>query len=317
MERFRKIVLVLLSICFVMVSLLDSVSFAEEKPFKIGFAQTKMNHPYRVAQVEWMKEAVEKLGRGWELVVTDAQDNYNKQMSDMEDLIVQECDIIICCPYTPDALIPACQAVRKAGIPLILLDRMINSEDYDYYLGGDNREIGRVVGADVVKRAEGSEAKVLFLNITLGASATIDRNGGFKDAIVGHENVKIVGDFETNSNRENAMKATEDTLIMHPDLFAVWGMNDQQAIGALQALRAVNNTTTLVYGADGTIEAFDLIKKGEMTGSVLYPTGGAEVVELIRKIVDGEPVERKTILPVPLVTSENVDEYYSVGIPSN
>lgn len=274
-----------------------------------------MNHPYRVAAVEEFEAAVEEKGLNWEVVVCDGNNDAAKQTSDVEDLITQGVDLIVMSPVTADALTPVAKTIMDAGIPLVLLDRTINSEDYTTFVGGDNRMIGEIV-ADAIAADLGEEGgNIVEIQGTLGASATIDRHEGFADRIAEkYPNLKVVQDNTGEYDRAKAMTVMEDFIQTGVEVDAIYCHNDAMAMGAMTALQASGVEGVKIYGADGTVELMDEIKKETVSGTAFYPTGSTKAVEVIEKILNGEEVEKKYMVDVPLVTLENIDEYYDSGI---
>jgi ribose transport system substrate-binding protein len=284
---------------------------------KIGFAQSRLNHPYRVAAVEQLEAAIKDGGYDWDFIVTDGNNDPTKQTSDVEDLIAQECDVIMCSPVTSDALIPACQAVQAAGIPLVLLDRTISSEDYDYYVGADNKDVGKAVAEHMNKLADGKDVNVMQFFITVGSSASLDRDAGFKANIA--SNVHVIGEYDHESMRDKALKIMEDVIVAQGDnLWGIFSQNDEGAMGILTACQAANYPTgengLKIYGCDGQKSVFDEIKKGTITGTVIYPTAAKEAIATVAMILDGKTPERKTMADVVMVDASNVDQYYDLGI---
>ena len=286
---------------------------------KVGYAQSRMNHPYRVAAMSQLKEAIAKGSYDWDLIITDGNNDPNKQTSDIEDLIAQDCDIICMTPITSEALVPACQKVKAAGIPLILVDRYITTEDYDYYVGGDNVEVGRIVARKIAEAAGSKSVNVMEFLITVGSSAEIDRDKGFMEILGQNPNIKCIATYDDNSMRDQAMKIAEDVLVTHEnDLYAIYSQNDEGALGILAAAQGSKIPTgengLKIYGTDGEKELFDQIKAGTITGTVIFPTGTPEVVDLIAKLVKGERVERITRPQIIYVDKTNVEQYYHLGI---
>src|SRR5665213_2312461 len=91
--------------------------------YKVGFAQTESNNPWRLAQTASMKDEAAKLG--WQLVYTDAAGSAAKQVADVNSMIAQGVDAIFLSPREEKPLIPAVMAAKKAGIPLFLIDRSV------------------------------------------------------------------------------------------------------------------------------------------------------------------------------------------------
>ena len=121
-------------------------TLAEKPTYKVGFAQTESNNPWRLAQTASMKEEAAK--RGWTLVYTDAAGSAAKQVSDVNSMIAQQVDVILLAPREEKPLIPAVMAAKKAGIPLFLVDRSVDASlakpgvDYVAFIGSDFKKEG-------------------------------------------------------------------------------------------------------------------------------------------------------------------------------
>src|SRR3954465_13175784 len=115
--------------------------------YKVGFAQTESNNPWRIAQTESMKAEAAK--RGDQLVYTDAAGSAAKQVADVNSMIAQRVDLIFLAPREERPLVPAVMAAKRAGIPVILLDRRVDGtqahagRDYVTFIGSDFIDQGR------------------------------------------------------------------------------------------------------------------------------------------------------------------------------
>ena len=128
----------------------------QKATYKVGFAQTEMNNPWRLAQTKSMKDEAKKLG--WQLVYTDAAGSAAKQVADVNSMIAQGVDAIFLSPREEKPLIPAVMAAKKAGIPLFLIDRNVDASlakpgvDYVTFIGSDfvleGKQAARMAGQD-------------------------------------------------------------------------------------------------------------------------------------------------------------------------
>src|ERR1044072_4094289 len=116
------------------VALADLPKLEQKDTYKVGFAQTESNNPWRIAQTKSMQDEAAKLG--YQLVYTDAAGSAAEQVADLSSMIAQGVDLIFLAPREEKPLIPAVMAAKKAGIPVILLDRNVDQslakagEDY-------------------------------------------------------------------------------------------------------------------------------------------------------------------------------------------
>jgi ribose transport system substrate-binding protein len=260
------------------------------------------------------KAWVQKNHPEWKLIVTDGQRNSAKQINDVEDLIAQKVDVIIMAPGQAQPLVPVSKKVMEAKIPLIIMDRELNSDSYTAFVGGDNVREGQVSAEYIAKRLNG-KGNVVEIQGELGASATIDRDKGFKEVMKKYPGIKIIVDQTAEYQRAKAMNLMEDILHANRKIDAVFTMSDEMAFGCLKSIQAAGRASEMfVTGGDGEKAAFDAIKKGELAMTVFYPTGAPEALQLAEKVLKGESFPRRTMLDTPAVTKENVDKFYDKGI---
>jgi galactofuranose transport system substrate-binding protein len=159
---------------------------AQKDTYKVGFAQVESNNPWRLAETQSMKDEAAKLG--YQLVYTDAAGSAAKQVADVNSMIAQGVDLIFLAPREEKPLIPAVMAAKKAGIPVILLDRNVDQslakagEDYVTFIGSDFVEEGKRVAEWLIKNANG-KTKIIELEGTTGSSPANDRKKGFDETI--------------------------------------------------------------------------------------------------------------------------------------
>lgn len=146
----------------------------QKATYKVGFAQTESNNPWRIAQTESMQAQAKK--EGWQLVYTDAAGSAAKQVADVNSMIAQGVDLIFLAPREEKPLIPAVMAAKKAGIPVILLDRSVDpslakaGQDYVTFIGSDFVEEGKRAAEALIK-ATGGKATIIELEGTTGVFA--------------------------------------------------------------------------------------------------------------------------------------------------
>jgi len=279
----------------------------------IGFSQGTMNHPWRVAMVEGnQKYAAEKL-LDVELVVTDGQNDSGKQVADVESLIARGVDVLMISPLTSDALTPAVMDAMEAGIPVVTLDRKVNTP-VTIHVGALNKPIGAQAAKFIAEKLDG-KGNVIEIQGTAGASATVDRHDGFVEGIKGTD-LNVVASQHADYLRENAAKFMEDQLQRFGpgEIQAVYAHNDEMALGAIQALEAVDRLDeVVVVGIDGQNNAFEAIKEGKLAATFVYPFVAPEGIQVAHKVAKGEDVESEVILESKQVDASNVDEMLGKG----
>src|SRR5215211_2331209 len=287
----------------------------EKDTYTVGFAQTDLANPWRVAESESMRAEAKRLG--YTLIETDANQDTAKQIADVDSLIAQGVDILIFPPRESQALAPSVLKAKAAGIPVILIDRDVDheiakpGEDYITFIGSDFVDQGRRA-AEWLAKETGGEAKIIELEGTTGADPAIDRKKGFDDYIAGtfkgtptaegaFAGMEIIASQTGNFTRDEGRQVMETLLQAHPDVTAVYAHNDEMAIGAIAALEAagkVPGKDVLVVSIDGENAAAQAIVDGKLGATVeCNPKFGPKAFDTLEAYARGEQIPPKIINP--------------------
>ena len=280
----------------------------------IGFSQALMNHPHRVAMAKVNEKYLLENFKDSKWVMTDANDQAPKQVADVESLVAQGINVLMISPVTAQALTPIIKDVMAQGIPVVTMDRKVNTE-VTCHVGADNMLIGTNAG-EYVKKRFGADAKIIEVQGTAGASPTIDRSGGFHKGLGPDAEKQIIATQICDYRRENSQKFVEDCINRFgPGEFnVVYAHNDEMALGAMQALEAAGRLKDVaVVGIDGQEEVYKAIKAGKIAATFVYSYLAPDAVILAHKIATGEKVEKEIVVPSPAVTGDNIDQFLGTG----
>jgi len=285
----------------------DLPKLAKKATYKVGFAQTESNNPWRLAQTASMKSEAEK--RGCQLVYTDAASSAAKQVADVRSMIAQKVDIILLAPREEKPLIPAVFEAKKAGIPMLMIDRNVDPTqahagvDYVAFIGSDFVKEGNMA-AEVLTKAMGGNAKIIELQGSIGASPANDRKKGFADYIKDHPGMQIIASQSGDFARDTGRKVFETLYQAHPEATALYSHNDEMTMGALSVLDAAGKkagTDIIIASIDGTKDACQAIADGKVLVVVeCNPKFGPAAFDAVFKYGNGET------LPVSLVNTDRV-----------
>jgi ribose transport system substrate-binding protein len=291
-----------------------SFSAAAADQIVIGFSQSTVNHPWRVAQTEGNKKYAAEHYPDVKLIVTDGQNNASKQTSDVEALMAQNIKVLMISPLTGQALTPIVKEAMNRGIKVVTLDRRVNTP-VTAHVGPEDLPIGRLAGEYIAKQLNG-EGQIIEIGGTAGASVAIDRDKGFREAISKFPGLKVVAFQNCDFLREPAMKFTEDQLqrFKPGEIKAVYAHNDEMALGAVRALEAASRLKdVVVVGIDGQNNAIQAVADGKMAATFIYPFVAPEGIQTAYKVAKGEKVPSEIKLPSTMVTKENAAQYLGKG----
>ncbi|MFB3906432.1 MAG: substrate-binding domain-containing protein [Acidobacteriota bacterium] len=287
----------------------------------IGLSMYTLGAPYFAAQNNALKRKAESLGIT--VIDTEAKDDMNKQLADVEDLLSRGIDLLILNPKDPQGLIPATKAATRAGVPVIIMDSSIDpSADFVTTVQSNNLANGELIGEWLVRRMKGKPLKIALLSGTPGNPVGKERRQGVFRGIIEEQlrtanrvSFEVVSQGWGNWAHEGGLKAMEDILVAQPDFNVMLAENDSMALGALKAIRESGRKDIVVLAAaDGQKEALELIKKGEYGATGMNnPVLVAETaLEMGLRYLDGERnFPKTTYTPAVCIAADNVDKYYS------
>lgn len=240
----------------------------------IGFSQIGSESGWRAAETTLTRQQAEE--RGFQLQFSDAQQRQENQIAAIRSFIAQDVDAILLAPVVATGWDSVLREAQEAEIPVVLLDRRVDSDDSLYLtaVGSDLVHEGEVAGQWLVDEVAGEECRIVELQGTTGSSPAIDRKTGFEQAISGHDNLEIVrsqtGDF-TRAQGKEVMESFLQAENGGADICALYAHNDDMAVGAIQAIKEAGlqpGTDILVVSIDAVPDIFQAMAAGEANATV-------------------------------------------------
>lgn len=273
---------------------------AEGRPGKtltVGFSQIGAESAWRTAETESVRSEAAK--RGINLKFSDAQQKQENQIKAIRAFIAQKVDAIILAPVVETGWEPVLREARKAGIPVVLVDRGVKVSDESLYatlIASDFVEEGRLAARWLAEKLSG-QGNVVELQGTPGSAPALDRKKGFEEVLAEHPGLKIIksqsGDFTRAKGKEvmEAFLKAEGRNIQ-----AVYAHNDDMALGAIQAIEAAGlapGKDILLVSIDGVRAAFEAMIAGKLNCTVeCNPLLGPPAFDAVEKIVAGQTLPK-------------------------
>ena len=291
----------------------DGVAKVDDlKGAKIGFAQSeKEANPFRTAETQSIRDEAAKRGVT-KLIVTNAQGDLNKEISDIQSMLSQGVDALIISPLKSEGLDPALDAAKEKGVPIMTIDRLLTTktacEDYIGWVGSDFVEQGKRA-AQAMDQATGGKATAVTLLGAAGVNVTTDRNKGYKDWIEANApGIKIVAEQAGDFDRQKGQTVTEQLLAANKDIDAIYAHNDEMALGAVAALRAAGKQPgdVKIITIDGTKGAVQGLVDGWISGVIeSNPRFGPLAFQALDDFYGGKGVPAVQIISDKEYTPEN------------
>ncbi len=251
-----------------------STSHAQKK-LVVGFSQIGSESGWRAAETKVSKIEAEK--RGIDLRISDAQQKQENQIKAIRSFVAQGVDAIFLAPVVATGWDSVLKEAKDAKIPVVLLDRTIDSKDASLTLTAvtsDTVHEGRVAGEWLVKEVAGKQCNVVELQGTVGSSPAINRKKGFDEAIGKTQNVKITrtqsGDF-TRAKGKEVMESFIKAEGGGKNICALYAHNDDMAIGAIQAIKEAGlkpGKDIKIVSIDAVPDIFKAMEAGEANATV-------------------------------------------------
>ncbi|GHF98034.1 ABC transporter substrate-binding protein [Streptomyces hydrogenans] len=266
----------------------------------LGFAQVGAESGWRTANTKSVREAADKAGIT--LKFSDAQQKQENQIKAIRTFIQQKVDVIAFSPVVESGWDTVLKEAKNAGIPVILTDRAVDSQDtslYQTFLGSDFVKEGQEAGKWLVKEYEGTSdpVNVVELQGTTGSAPANDRKAGFAEVVKGEPKFKVVASQTGDFTRAKGKEVMQAFLKSHEDIDVLYAHNDDMALGAIQAIEEAGKkpgTDIKVISVDGIKDAFVAMQEKKINVVVeCNPLLGDQLMELAKKVAAGESVPRR------------------------
>ncbi|MCZ7546767.1 MAG: substrate-binding domain-containing protein [Anaerolineae bacterium] len=286
----------------------------EPRTIRIGMVNFTLCCAYFIG----MSQAVEEEAAFYsniELIITDANGDAAKLTSDVEDVLAQNVDGIIISGGPLEAAPAALDAIEAAGVPVVLVDRLLKGGEYTSWIGPDNYTIGVQDGQYIVDRLGGEGRLVVLRGGPADNSIGLDRTNGML-SVVEQSNIEVetAPDFGGWSE-DGGFTLMEDLLARFDTIDAVFCENDSMCLGAQKAIGDAGRSEEMfLVGVDGQKEALLQILNGTnyaATGLNNSDQIGRAAFHRLMAILAGAVAPKDTVLPSPLITIDNVGRYYN------
>lgn len=285
----------------------------------VGFSQSeKEANPFRIAETASIKAEAKK--RGVKLLTANAQSQFSKQISDVQDLIAKGADLLVIAPLNSDGWEPVLQSAAARDIPIVTIDRHINAtpcEDYVSFIGSDFVEQGRRA-ADQMIEATGGKGQVAILLGTPGNNVTTERTKGFEERIKEKApDLKVVSKQTGEFVREKGQQVTEQLIQSQPGIDGIYAENDEMGLGAVNALKGAGKKpgdvkVVTVDGAKSAVQG--IVDKWIHSVVESNPRFGPLAFETLDTFSKGDEVGQSIVIKDGIYTPEtakkNLDRAY-------
>ncbi len=327
----KKIVSALLTATMVCgMSVVPAVGVAAaDDTITVGFSQVGAESDWRTANTESMKSTFSE-ENGYELIFDDAQQKQENQLTAIRNFIQQEVDYILLAPVTETGWDTVLQEAKDAGIPVIIVDRMVDVSDdslYTTWIGTDSLLEGRKAAEwlNAYTTAKGIDAKdvnIVDIQGTIGSTAQIGRSKGLEEGVDNY-GWNLLAQQSGEFTQAKGQEVMESMLKQYDNINVVYCENDNEAFGAIDAIEAAGKTVgSDIANGEIMVMSFDTTNAGltdTLAGKIACdvecnPLHGPRAEELIKALEAGEEVEKLNYVDEEIfATDDTVDKVKAVN----
>jgi ribose transport system substrate-binding protein len=288
-------------------------------PFKIGFSNGFSGNTWRTECLASLRaEADAHKDTIGNFIIVDGQGDITKQVNDIDDLIVQQVDAILCIPNSGTAVAPALRKATRAGIVTVPFNLPVDGTNFSAYVGTNPANKGTALGK-FLNDALGGKGKIVALGGLPGNSYTATAWEASKKEFA--PGIEILAFQDTNWAEDRAKVVMADLIAANPQIDGVWCDGGQVASGAMKALLAANRPLVPVTGDDfnGILKLYDSEKANQpkfKIGLVSEPTWeGVVALRTAIKLLSGQDVPKNQTIGAKLITRDNYQNYIKKDLP--
>lgn len=253
-----------------------------------------------------------------QLEITSADDSDEQQIKQISHFIDEKVDLLIVSPNSAVNLTDIVSKAYDKGIPVVLFDRKTNDDKYTAFMGTDNIQLGKMLG-HYIARCIGGKGVVVEIQGLQASSPSVGRHRGFVEAMADYPDIRVISsEGGADWTAKSGEKAMNEILRTYDgEIAAVYGHNDRLAMGARGVAEAHGKKGIKYFGIDALPTpggGMELVQKGLMEATCIYPTRGLQLMKLATNILDGNKYDKENILTSTIVDRNNVDILLSQNI---
>jgi ribose transport system substrate-binding protein len=288
-------------------------------PYRVGFSNGFSGNTWRTQCLYSLKKEAGQHKEIADLIIVDGQGDITKQVSDIENLVSQNVDAILCIPNSGPAVVPALREATKQGIVTVPFNLPVDGDDWTTFNGTDPHNKGFQLGK-WLRSAIGESAKIVALGGLPGNSYTAAAWAGAQDAMKGSQ-IQVLAFRDAYWEEDRAKVVMADLIAAYPQIDGVWCDGSQVAAGAMKALLDARRSLIPVTGDDynGLLKLYDREAANQAKfkiGLLSEPTWESVIaLRAALSLLSGADVPKRQIIEPQLITSENYKNYLRPGLP--
>ncbi len=313
--KHKLCILACLALCCALLAGCQAKQQPPEPALVLGFSQLGSESSFRIGNTKDIEEQAKKYGIS--LMMDNANQKQENQINAIRRFIAYRVDAIAFSPIVEEGWDNVLTEARKAGIPVILVDRTIKTEDQDLYIaqiGADFYREGVMAAEYLLKKADDlklDKLRIVEITGTENSTPMKQRHEGFMDTIAGDSRMEILESVNGDFLRSRGAECMRYLLERYGDqIDVIFSHNDEMTVGALPEIEQAGfrpGRDMIIISIDGGQEAIDILKEGKINCIVeCTPMLGSLLMETALAVRAGKSVDR-VIHPVERTFSDYDD----------
>jgi ribose transport system substrate-binding protein len=315
MKNTMKILSIVVAAVVVLSSLAAGVLAAKQDGIVIGFSNASISNSWRVFMVANFKAEIALHPEVAKYYYTDANDRPEKQIADIDDLLMKGVDVLVVSPCVQDAVNPGIERAFEMGIPVILIDRGVTTDEYTTFIEASSFDMGKGMAEWLAQELNG-KGNIVMLSGVAGSKPAEDRLEGAKEALKAYPDITILGQQYTDWSPVKAKAIMEAFVQQHDQIDGVWADSGMLSLPALEVLKEAGRPL-----APSTADQFNGYAKFVVTNDArgfIYPYPAwqsREAVKYAIKAVQGEELPKYIKVPVEPIGPDQIKDYVKMDKP--
>jgi len=295
----------------------DCGNMAKEPPWTIGVSNYSLGNSWRVQMFEELKAAAERDDRIEELIITNADGDISKQISDIEDLMARGVDAMLILPLSPEGIAPSVEDVYNAGIVTVIYNDVVETDQFHSIMWVDEYKFGYIGGAWLNEQL-GGEGSIVVLEGIAGSGTSDLRTEGALDAL--DDDIEVLAQQPADWAYDKAKAAMEDFISAYPgEIDGVYSQGGAMSQASIDAFLAAGQEPVPVpaEGYNGFLKYwYANLENGFTSMAPDEPTWqSVAALEQATRCLEGETIDKWFELELPVITNETVEQYARCDCP--
>jgi ribose transport system substrate-binding protein len=297
--------------------MVDTAEYRKDPPWTIGYSDASLSNSARVFTNQFALWAASEYPEIEELARTDANDSPDKQVSDIEDLLVRGVDCLIVAATSEEAVNPAIEQSMADGIPVVIQERDVTTEEFVSHINIRTYDIGKIQ-AEQAAEMLGGEGKVVLLEGAAGTGPAEEARRAHEEVLAEHPGIEVLAVEYTGWSRDEGKTIMENWLQAYDQIDAVIADSGIQQQGAYEAVADAGRLDEVKVWTGDSLQAWiRQVDEEDIPGVIVNRplTFGALAVDACAAILSGTPVPKNWFDPVEQLDTENLQEYIAPDVP--